>query len=441
MAVKARESITISKERDVNAVWRFYRIASSASAPSQPTEAQGKAYVASQTVPTGWNTAEPAYDGTSTNSLYSCDLTSFTDGGVSWSAVSKSSSYEAAKQAYNKAVNAEKTATNYVTTVSNGIFIHPEGDSADGVRITDKIELVRNNYTAADYGATTIFYKPGTTTKAAEIGSFGLKITEGIISLGNKTGISDTTNSGTYIDSAGNINTNLLTATGGSIGGWTITGSWLTRTRGNDTIMLDEDGLIIKTGSSSTQRTYIQAGEIYIGGAPCSLALKDSDNNIFPGVAYNGENLWIGAYETTSSSDYEFGYYYGHHKGGTYISAGMGNETIKISSNPHEVAAYEGETMVTATNYEVYHKGMLQHGSITVSNISSHTYADYSVTFPNKFSAAPHVVAGFMSSSTGYGCGSLSCSVHSVTVSGCKVRIFNNDTTARSPYIHWIAIN
>jgi hypothetical protein len=89
MAIKARETITIIKERDVNATWRFYRIASSSSTPSQPTEAQGKAYVNNQTVPSGWSISEPAYDGTSTNSLYTCDLTSFTDGEVSLSAVSK----------------------------------------------------------------------------------------------------------------------------------------------------------------------------------------------------------------------------------------------------------------------------------------------------------------------------------------------------------------
>jgi len=115
MAIKARETITIIKERDVNATWRFYRIAASTAAPSQPTEAQGKAYVNDQTLPSGWSVSEPAYDGTSTNSLYTCDLTSFTDGEVGWSSVSKSSSYEAAKQAYNLA----NTTSGNLTTEIN----------------------------------------------------------------------------------------------------------------------------------------------------------------------------------------------------------------------------------------------------------------------------------------------------------------------------------
>ena len=107
MAVKATSHITVYQERDISAVWRFYQIAASTSTPSAPTEAQGKAFINSGTAITNWSTVEPSYDGTSTNSLYVCDLTSFTDGNVSWSPVSKSSSYEAAKEAYNKAETVE----------------------------------------------------------------------------------------------------------------------------------------------------------------------------------------------------------------------------------------------------------------------------------------------------------------------------------------------
>lgn len=115
MAVKASGTITISKERDVSATWRFYKIAPSTSTPSKPTDAQGKAYVSDRTVPSGWSLSEPAYEGTFTSSLYTCDLTSFTDGEVSWSEVSKSSSYEAAKQAYNLA---NTTSSNLTTEIN-----------------------------------------------------------------------------------------------------------------------------------------------------------------------------------------------------------------------------------------------------------------------------------------------------------------------------------
>lgn len=162
MAIKARETITVSKERDISAVWRFYRIAASTSTPSQPTEAQGKAYVTNKTVPSGWSISEPAYDGTSTNSLYTCDLTSFTDGGVSWSVVSKSSSYEAAKQAYNEAQNAKKTATNFMSADELGVMVadmrngsgqSPSNPSGRNVLIgSDSVEIRDGSEVLARFG-------------------------------------------------------------------------------------------------------------------------------------------------------------------------------------------------------------------------------------------------------------------------------------------------
>lgn len=110
ITIKASASITVSIERDVTAVWRFYKLNSSSSTPSKPTEAQGKAYAKNKTVPSGWGTTEPKYDGTSTNSLYTVDLTIFSDDNVSWSDVSKSTAYEAAKEAVTKADNASAAA-------------------------------------------------------------------------------------------------------------------------------------------------------------------------------------------------------------------------------------------------------------------------------------------------------------------------------------------
>lgn len=164
MAIKARETITIIKERDVNATWRFYRIASSSSTPSQPTEAQGKAYVNNQTVPSGWDISEPSYDGTSTNSLYTCDLTSFTDGEVSWSTVSKSSSYEAAKQAYNEAQNAKRVATNFMSADSTGIMVYdgssgtqtpasPSSNTRNVFIDQDSVEIRKGSTVLGSFGA------------------------------------------------------------------------------------------------------------------------------------------------------------------------------------------------------------------------------------------------------------------------------------------------
>ena len=63
--------------------------------------------------PIGWSVTEPSYKEGSTDTLYTVDLVVLTDGSWLYSEVSKSSSYEAAKEAYNKAVEAAKTATNF----------------------------------------------------------------------------------------------------------------------------------------------------------------------------------------------------------------------------------------------------------------------------------------------------------------------------------------
>ncbi|WP_027868852.1 hypothetical protein [Eubacterium sp. AB3007] len=137
MAIKASASITVSIERDIQGTWRFYMIASSTTTPSKPTDAQGVAFVSSGTIPSGWAKVEPSYDGTSTNSLYLVDLTAFTDSGVFWSEVSKSSSYEAAKEAWNKAAVAQDTADHKA---------NPEDIPTDVSDIGNSLHYATENY-------------------------------------------------------------------------------------------------------------------------------------------------------------------------------------------------------------------------------------------------------------------------------------------------------
>lgn len=111
MAVKARAEITLSSIRDVQSVTRYYLLQSSTSAvPSKPT-----------TNPPGgnWVTAEPTYTSGSTNSLYFTDCTVFSDGTFVYSDVSLSSSYEAAKVAYNKAAGAADVANSANEKIDN----------------------------------------------------------------------------------------------------------------------------------------------------------------------------------------------------------------------------------------------------------------------------------------------------------------------------------
>lgn len=142
ITIKARAMITVAWERDILATYRFYKISSSTATPSAPSIAEGKTFINSGTVPSGWSKVEPAYDGESTNSLYIVDLTSFSDTDVSWSDVSKSSSYEAAKQAYNKADQLSGSVEDAIGTAGTALDQASSASNQSGALITSLEELV-----------------------------------------------------------------------------------------------------------------------------------------------------------------------------------------------------------------------------------------------------------------------------------------------------------
>lgn len=82
---------------------RYYMLQSSSfAAPSKPTA----------NPPAGWSDTEPSYVSGSTNTLYFVDCNIYSDTTFSFSEVSKSSTYEAAKDAWNKANNAQESIDN-----------------------------------------------------------------------------------------------------------------------------------------------------------------------------------------------------------------------------------------------------------------------------------------------------------------------------------------
>mgnify|MGYP003289019301 CR=1 FL=1 len=83
----------------IESTTRYYQIASSYNAPAVPTTFPPDSV---------WSTVEPSYSFGAINSLYFVDATKFTDGTYKYSEVSKSSTYEAAKEAYNKATSVYK---------------------------------------------------------------------------------------------------------------------------------------------------------------------------------------------------------------------------------------------------------------------------------------------------------------------------------------------
>lgn len=110
MPAKARAEITLFYVIEVAATYRYYLLQSSTlGKPAKPTT----------NPPSGnWNDTEPSYTSGSTNSLYYVDLTVYSDGTFAYSNVSLSTSYEAAKEAWNKAQNAQDTADGVITRVT-----------------------------------------------------------------------------------------------------------------------------------------------------------------------------------------------------------------------------------------------------------------------------------------------------------------------------------
>ena len=98
---------------DVTATCRYYLLqASTLGAPSKP----------SQNPPGGsWSKTEPSYTSGSNNTLYFVDLTVYSDGTWAYSSVSKSSAYEAAKEAYNKAQQVTDTVDGLTVVDANGV--------------------------------------------------------------------------------------------------------------------------------------------------------------------------------------------------------------------------------------------------------------------------------------------------------------------------------
>lgn len=234
--VKARAQITLSSIRDVQATYRYYLLQSSTlSPPAKPTE----------NPPSGaWADTQPGYTAGSTNSLYFVDLTVFSDGDFSYSEVSLSSSYEAAKDAWNKAQNAsdsvedvvERTSTLETSVEQISGQITSKVWQTDITTITDPLgnrtSELEQKYSQIDQTVNNISITVGSLQDEME--QTAAKLVLGVDQSGTAyltgdaerihftAGQFSVDSSYFTLDSSGNIK-----ATSGSIGGWTIDGSTL----------------------------------------------------------------------------------------------------------------------------------------------------------------------------------------------------------------------
>lgn len=145
--IRASASITLSTIRDISAVFRFYKLqASTATPPTKQTmilpASQGSAPTDSTGVPGSWTETEPAYTQGDTSTLYTVELTYYTDGTAEFSEVSVSSAYEAAKQAWIKAQAAHDLADTKAQKVMLGTC-NTAGGTAAKVVVCEGFELYK----------------------------------------------------------------------------------------------------------------------------------------------------------------------------------------------------------------------------------------------------------------------------------------------------------
>ncbi len=100
MSVLSSAQVTLAWSAGILATVRYYQLAApTAATPTVPTSSSRL---------DSWSETEPAADVTKV--LWTCERTVYADGTESWSKASKSTSYEAAKDAKNTANNAQATA-------------------------------------------------------------------------------------------------------------------------------------------------------------------------------------------------------------------------------------------------------------------------------------------------------------------------------------------
>lgn len=125
MAVKAKAEITLYKIISVDKVVRYYLLQSSTlAAPSKPADGA--------VIGSNWSKTEPSYTSGSTSTLYFVDQTVLSNGALKYSEVSKSSSYEAAKEAWNKANNAQKTANDAIADTYQEYYLSASQTALSG---------------------------------------------------------------------------------------------------------------------------------------------------------------------------------------------------------------------------------------------------------------------------------------------------------------------
>lgn len=122
MSVLSSAQVTLAWSAGILATVRYYQLAApTAATPTVPTSSSSLG---------SWTETEPTADVTKV--LWTCERTVYADGTESWSKASKSTSYEAAKDAKSTATDAQTKAEALATIIHDGDDGVSVGKSADG---------------------------------------------------------------------------------------------------------------------------------------------------------------------------------------------------------------------------------------------------------------------------------------------------------------------
>ena len=74
------------------------------------------------------------------------------------------------------------------------------------------------------------------------------------------------------------------------------------------------------------------------------------------------------------------------------------------------------------------------------ASVAAGGYQELTIAFAQAYQTPPVVLCGFWSGSTAGGFGRCSAASFDVTTTGCKARVYNGDSSARTPSVTWIAV-
>ena len=231
-------SITLSAVVDVHSVTRYYLLQSSTLArPSKPT---------TNPPPAAWDDTEPTYTAGSTNSLYFTDLTVFSDGTWAYSEVSLSSSYEAAKEAYNLAQTAGSAAAQALSSTECIVGTQTA---------TTNAWTGRASFSTLTNGQVILYWLPYAGTSSGA--TLNLTLSGGGTTGAKNVYINATTRCTSHI-AAGNM-VQMVYRAGVSIGTGTYTGWWISRALNDNTY--DR----IRFNNAITAKSTITAAYLIVG--------------------------------------------------------------------------------------------------------------------------------------------------------------------------------